>query len=116
MDKQKLINAAKEQMNSRFQEEEYKEIARIALAALEVEPVAWIGRSSLNVYFSKEMGGDNKYPVYAAPSAEPDEWDKNRYGYTKLFNAIADATHIQGDGISISVAAFENAMMNKELK
>jgi hypothetical protein len=44
---------------------------------------------------------------------EPKGWDVSRYSYTAIFNAIAAATRLyaNGQGIEISVAAFNDAMI-----
>jgi len=38
-------------------------------------------------------------------------WSKGHFGYHTLFNAISKAVNIQGGAISISVSAFEDAML-----
>lgn len=38
-------------------------------------------------------------------------WSKGHFGYQTLFNAIGKAVNIQGGALSISVSAFENAML-----
>lgn len=47
-------------------------------------------------------------------------WSKGHFGYHILFNAIGKAVNIQGNALSISVSAFEDAMLaaapQKEVK
>ncbi|MEY8580220.1 hypothetical protein AALM51_08395 [Enterobacter roggenkampii] len=38
-------------------------------------------------------------------------WSKGHFGYHTLFNAIGKAVNIQGGALSISVSAFEDAML-----
>ncbi|EPJ5334021.1 hypothetical protein L7A00_001660 [Enterobacter cloacae] len=38
-------------------------------------------------------------------------WSKGHFGYNALFNAISKAVSIQGSALSISVSAFEDAML-----
>ncbi|MCG5130278.1 hypothetical protein L2X78_22225 [Enterobacter mori] len=38
-------------------------------------------------------------------------WSKGHFGYNALFNAISKAVNIQGSALSISVNAFEDAML-----
>ncbi|HED6238323.1 TPA: hypothetical protein R5X36_000403 [Enterobacter sichuanensis] len=38
-------------------------------------------------------------------------WSKGHFGYHTLFNAICKAVNIQGGALSISVSAFEDAML-----
>jgi hypothetical protein len=38
-------------------------------------------------------------------------WSKGHFGYHTLFNAISKAVNIQGGALSISVSAFEDAML-----
>lgn len=38
-------------------------------------------------------------------------WSKGHFGYHTLFNAIGKAVNIQGNALSISVSAFEDAML-----
>ena len=38
-------------------------------------------------------------------------WSKGHFGYNALFNAISNAVSIQGAALSISVSAFEDAML-----
>lgn len=41
----------------------------------------------------------------------PDGWVKGKFAYDTLFNAIGKAVNIQGEALSISVKAFEDAML-----
>jgi hypothetical protein len=41
----------------------------------------------------------------------PEGWDKNRWSYTTLFNAIAAAVTHEHNAIGISVCKFEEAMI-----
>ncbi|ENA3458147.1 hypothetical protein ABGN33_000052 [Yersinia enterocolitica] len=93
-------------------------LARIALAAKRAEPVAyWNDACDLDDgAFSYANDAGCTRPLYDTPQLNspeiPDGWKMGKFGYQDLFNAIAAAvTSPHEGGFSISVKAFEDAML-----
>lgn len=55
--------------------------------------------------------GHNACRAAMLQSGNSNVWVKGRFAYDTLFNAIGKAVNIQGDALSISVKAFEEAML-----
>ncbi|HDX9048057.1 TPA: hypothetical protein ROW14_000344 [Yersinia enterocolitica] len=98
--------------------EEIVALARIALAAKRAEPVAyWNDACDLDDgAFSYANDAGCTRPLYDTPQLNspeiPDGWKMGKFGYQDLFNAIAAAvTSPHEGGFSISVKAFEDAML-----
>ncbi|HAS1024554.1 TPA: hypothetical protein I3764_000136 [Enterobacter cloacae] len=95
---------------------------RIALASLEAEKDAEPSKMSGimpdyegGVMTQREcfQAGWEAHHVAMLQAGAPVQfgWSKGHFGYHTLFNAISKAVNIHGGAISISVSAFEDAML-----